>query len=114
MMLTIEQVDAIRRDYERRDYIRYNDAMDIFDQAVAAFTLQAEVERLKAAQKWIPVRERLPKGECLLVRRGRVLSGRQASFFGVSTVWQNDYGTIIPDNEVTHWMPLPEPPKGDE
>ena len=50
-------------------------------------------------QKWIPVTERLPKnGEAIL-----------------TCYWDgwicDQYSPV--DDGVTHWMPLPEPPKGE-
>ena len=50
--------------------------------------------------KWIPVTERLPEktGEHILVC--------------YSDGWISDQYTPV-DDGVTHWMPLPEPPKGE-
>ncbi len=51
-------------------------------------------------QKWIPVTERLPEkdGEHILVC--------------YKDGWVCDQYTPV-DRGVTHWMPLPEPPKGE-
>jgi hypothetical protein len=69
--------------------------------------------------RWIPVTERLPEGECLAIC---MLSGRPAykemlvGYVGEDTMCESGYicesdGELLPD--VTHWMPLPEPPKGE-
>jgi hypothetical protein len=65
--------------------------------------LRAEVERLKEAQRWIPVSEaHPPANEMVLVCIGRWyhLTVSCIDQFGV---WRG----YMP----THWMPLPEPPK---
>ena len=79
----------------------------------------------KDAVKWIPVTERLPDLEleevktddndlvpCLAVRKHpRAKNGKYTA-----KVWYDGYGFLdgisndVTD-EVTHWMPLPEPPK---
>ena len=64
---------------------------------------------LEQAQKWIPVTERLPKNDTYILvnTEGVVIpahwhNDRMYAFtaIGVATV-----------GGVTHWMPLPEPPK---
>lgn len=66
--------------------------------------------------RWISVKERLPKkeGEYLATLVGNVVS---VAFFSKINGWS---ATIVPPNfsfikfvdlYVTHWMPLPEPPK---
>ena len=60
-------------------------------------------------QKWIPVTERLPEDSCRVLTRsasgyiGTELYNKGRGQFECCGVW-------IP---VTHWMPLPEPPKGE-
>ena len=78
-------------------------------------------------QKWIPVTERLPSFElveaktydmdvypCLCV----VLNPRARNGKYVSKLYYDGYLFLNADmcdftNEVTHWMPLPEPPSGE-
>ena len=83
--------------------------------------------------KWIPVTERLPDkdGKYLAFNKGivagsgycRVLGfakdARKIDQYDFVEDWQNvwyfydsEYGYVT-TNSVTHWMPLPEPPKGE-
>lgn len=58
-------------------------------------------------QKWIPVTERLPEtGKRIIVCRGDKVE--QGIYLGVNGWWKV-YGANT--KAVTHWMPLPEPPK---
>ena len=91
----------------------------------------APTEPLTNCQQWIPVTERLPEkdGQYLVYERGyiipsiRVLSfandGRKVDKYDFCREWRNvwyqydsEWGHITID-DVTHWMPLPEPPKGE-
>lgn len=79
-------------------------------------------------QRWIPVSERLPDLElvevktddkdlfpCLVVRKHpRAKAGKFTA-----KVWYDGYGfidgnSIDVTDEITHWMPLPQPPKEGE
>lgn len=81
--------------------------------------------------KWISVKDRLPKKdgyylafvEGYWARCTRLLSfakdGRKVDEFdfdeGAKNVWyrhDSEYG-YVPVEDVTHWMPLPQPPKGE-
>ena len=75
------------------------------------------VHELEAAQRWIPVGERLPEKE-----DGYLTAYRTKDAIGAVTLrvyvgggrWFDgniDY-EVSPQN-VTHWMPLPVPPEGD-
>lgn len=68
-----------------------------------------------ADEKWIPVTERLPEFE------DAVLCMRKSNVYGVrphqEILYVDEYGfknyddIYLADGVVTHWMPLPEPPK---
>ena len=70
---------------------------------------------------WISVRDRLPPldKEVLVYTNGniRVCSLIRPSHETADVVWEDDYGYWDDDEgiaAVSHWMPLPEPPNGDE
>ena len=80
------------------------------------------------SQKWISVKERLPKkdGDYLCYKKsglyevfGFAKDGRKKHKYDFFRDWKNvwffyasEYGYVTTDS-VTHWMPLPEPPKGE-
>lgn len=58
-----------------------------------------------AEQKWIPVTERLPeRGQEVIVYSGGVLSPTVFAYH----FWNECFDSWA---RITHWMPLPEPPK---
>jgi hypothetical protein len=69
--------------------------------------------------KWIPVTERLPTPYIPVLVCKQHLGGQQQFIivdhivigYGETKIWMGDIGTW--KNEVTHWMPLPQPPKGE-
>ena len=74
-----------------------------------------EIERLRKAQRWIPVSERLPEidkeyGDV------DVLVYTDEGIIEATTYDKDDgWGLWVEAGEVTHWMPLPAPPeKGAE
>ena len=69
-------------------------------------------------QKWIPVTERLPENrDDVLVCRtwwNETRNPHIGWYNDVSQEWQIlDSDGYYPCGKVTHWMPLPEPPKGE-
>ena len=69
-------------------------------------------------QKWIPVTERLPEEKQLVLavcKSGKIFVGDYWDCYG-TIIWRirtaRDSTKII-TQIVTHWMPLPEPPKGE-
>ena len=72
---------------------------------------------IKFEPKWIPVTERLPEqGDplsiCLIVGgKYDQLSWYELCDFAEGQFWIHDH---LCDCHVTHWMPLPEPPKDGE
>ena len=72
------------------------------------------------ADKWIPVTERLPEYHKEVLTRSKM--GTSGHSFAVAELLMVDdvIGWVFDDGfepqdiaEITHWMPLPEPPKGE-
>ena len=63
-------------------------------------------------QEWISVDDRLPEngkeGVLIALRWGEVGIG-----WCEDGRWDSEFVNEYEDGEVTHWMPLPEPPKGE-
>lgn len=71
--------------------------------------------------KWIPVTERLPdfEGMCLCMRKSysnEKIRYQEIMYFDFDeqAFCSNVDGIFVADGNVTHWMPLPEPPKDGE
>ena len=78
------------------------------------------LERLPPAQpeqRWIPCSERLPEDdrEVLAVSDGCVLIANWQGEWIKYIELEDDYTILEPVNiNVQYWMPLPEPPEGEE
>ena len=63
-------------------------------------------------QEWISVKDRLPEsgkeGVLIGLRWGEVDIG-----WCEDDRWRSEFVNEYEDGEVTHWMPLPQPPKGE-
>ena len=74
--------------------------------------LHRRIERLKKQNKWISVEERLPEksGDVLCYKKNGIsvlpYSHKHKAFNAYDSSYSAEY--VIP---VTHWMPLPKPPK---
>lgn len=81
--------------------------IEVCEIAIAAIRAQEE-------RRWIPVTERLPElGERVICTDGDAVFEQyrvEPSF--VYGMW-DIFGLKSPMQKVTHWMPLPEPPKED-
>ena len=68
------------------------------------------MEDAPAVVQWIPVTERLPEmyKNVLVIRADRKI---RFDAIGSLNVWYEEVWHT--GNPVTHWMPLPEPPKGE-
>ena len=61
-------------------------------------------------QRWIPVTERLPEKDGIYLTFNKKKQYEFHMFQAGKRMWQG----IWEADGVTHWMPLPEPPKEDE
>lgn len=68
---------------------------------------QRAVREMAADDGWIPVSERLPERfeKVILCREGNIV---EQGYRDVNDWWKV-YGTRT--KKITHWMPLPEPPR---
>lgn len=73
------------------------------------------------ATRWIPVTERLPdfEGMCLCMRKSyskAKFRHQEIMYFDYDGqgFFSNVEGIFVADGNVTHWMPLPKPPKDGE
>lgn len=82
----------------------------------SADLIESLSERLEAAQpKWISTKDRLPEepGGILICAFGSIVTFATLKENGVLVTKNYDVWNIN-DSCVTHWMPLPEPPKEDK
>ena len=66
---------------------------------------------------WISVEDRLPEiGEAVLVicRFGKMIVSELDGYWGKERLFWTYPNWVEEQIEVTHWMPLPEPPKEEE
>ena len=61
--------------------------------------------------KWIPVTERLPEKKGSYITYNSNNRYRQTHITPFDQ--EDDYWRLVWENNVTHWMPLPEAPKGE-
>ena len=124
-------IELVKQGYNK--YFNPNWALDFF--ALIADHLIANGVTIdkdnNVPSKWIPVTERLPEedGYYLVFQKGFLIAGIRTLQFtkdgrkvdkydfhrGWKNVWyryDSEWGHLTID-DVTHWMPLPEPPKGE-
>lgn len=97
------------------------DAIERLD--AIAQTYVETVHEIEDKRKWIPVTERLPNcNGCYLVWRPHFFGGEigmpSICYFDGTNTWHDSYGVdftrILHSEDVTHWMPLPQPPEEDK
>ena len=84
-----------------------------FDAESRTEQLQAELDALKAAHAWIKTSERMPDETCdvLGVADGVVMRLDYSDDEDAAYPWADDYMRVYANKDVSHWQPLPEPPK---
>lgn len=83
---------------------------------VAELIREAPAANVEPAQKWISVKDRLPEDDGPVItayhfksNAVRYISTLSYFCFDPQPHWQHESTGLV----VTHWMPLPEPPKKD-
>ena len=68
-------------------------------------------DAVDAMPRWISVEERLPEGDKIVLGYTDRYGGQCEMVYYSNRIlaWCKNGGLLIPN--VTHWMPLPEPPK---
>lgn len=101
-----EKIEFYRRGNAHAPEVYYSD-LAFLSAAISALREQEE-------RQWIPVTEKLPEfGERVICTDGHaVFEQYRAELSCVYGMWDR-FGVKSPMQQVTHWMPLPEPPKGE-
>lgn len=120
--------ELIKRLRNRRICIQQSGSLDDFPLLVEAADAIEELKKLHETQKknlsvitdaymksWIPVTERLPEKNgpylcCWKVSADEKKHIARIMVWRADTGWMNVWDEPM-NNYVTHWMPLPEPPK---
>ena len=98
-----EKLIDIVEDYA--DYLDWDTKYAIVDSIMELLATDNNV-----GDKWIPVSERLPENSKDVLVWGSGYAVHIAWYVPTFNEWRtNEYD--YDDGEVTHWMPLPEPPK---
>ena len=63
-------------------------------------------------QEWISVNERFPCVDTTVLAYDAVKGGTHTATFD-GMLWHLDGGWLLDADDFTHWMPLPQPPKGE-
>lgn len=81
------------------------------------------INSLNNSNGWISVKDRLPEEDIAVLVYGQVLNdppdviGVRRRYNGDQEwkyTWESEDGFIYREDDVTHWMPLPEPPKEEK
>ena len=65
-------------------------------------------------QEWVSVDDRLPViGRSVIAYNAPAKCAAEAMYKGEGRFLQFRWEARLQDQEVTHWMPLPKPPKGE-
>ena len=82
----------------------YNEAADVIEELSVVVRAQKAV--LDKFQSWIPVVERLPEAKEIV----QITDGINTGHGYFDGTWHSPFCDIDAEH-ITHWMPLPEPPK---
>ena len=103
------------------EHIIYREGIGIcYDSAIAKVIEDAHMTLKNGVtvQEWISVKDRLPDSSVkyIVVADSKYHTGMRvvsAKSLMVEEFWGMPMGHFAHGQQVTHWMPLPEPPKGE-
>ena len=84
--------------------------------------IEKAINSVPAVQQWIPCSEKLPNSNgCYLVWRPHFFGGEigmpSICYFDGQNTWHDsygvDFGRVLSSDDITAWMPLPDPWEGD-
>ena len=106
---------------EMADFIYENNPCPLCDHTgakVLAGRLHKACYRKQEKREWISVKERLPAQRVMVIGFCHTAGDDEGFNDRILVMELNRFGQFMPfncspikDNSVTHWMPLPEPPK---
>ena len=111
-----DPIEAVA-DYLLDSGVTVQENMEISDELLkqlknAPITNWKEEPSIEVVQEWISVDDRLPEngkeGVLIALRQGEVDIG-----WCEDGRWRSEFVNEYEDGEVTHWMPIPQPPKGE-
>ena len=111
-----DPIEAVA-DYLLDSGVTVQENMEISDEFLkqlknAPITNWKEEPSIEVVQEWISVDDRLPEngkeGVLIALRWGEVDIG-----WCEDGRWRSEFVNEYEDGEVTHWMPIPQPPKGE-
>lgn len=93
-----------------KDKARADEIMNCIAEIINAPTIEAEPIR---HERWISVKDRMPKEwKTVLIWLDCRLC-ETAKWIGIPGKWRVTWNHNMIEEGVTHWMPLPDPPKGE-
>ena len=105
--------EAIAYFVARRNYNPHDGNTEAERIAIAALRFQQEQES-KPLNGWISVQDRLPEPWKQVLIYSRHDFCESAFYIGVPGKWRVTWNHEMLDaDSVTHWMPMPNPPKGE-
>ena len=107
-----ELIKSLREDHGKQYFARDMEAADAIEelQAQLMFSNDAAKAIAEKVPRWIPVTERLPEPNTRVI--GFMAWKAMTAIEYQNGKWYSiDHLEPLPDEAVTHWMPLPEPPE---
>lgn len=117
----LDRIAELRVEIERKDQVLAVMENDVINAEMNLQRLTDELERLREAQRWIPVTERLPEErepvqvayvgytDNKLYSDGVAMWSKELNAWKGGWVWTLELSEVTV--KITHWRPLPEPPQ---